>query len=77
MPLRPAAGARPDVSVPDVRGVAVGLGAGLAFVLAMVGGLVVVATTGGVAVILWAASGAFLAGLAGWALVTRLAAIGS
>jgi hypothetical protein len=59
-----------------VNGVAMGLGAGLAFVLAMVGGLVVVAATGGVAVVLWAASGAALAGLAGWALATRLAAIG-
>jgi hypothetical protein len=60
-----------------VNGVAMGLGAGLAFVLAMVGGLVVVATTKGVAVILGAASGAVLAGLAGWALVTRLGAIDS
>jgi hypothetical protein len=65
----------PGASVLDMRGTAVGFGAGLAFVLAMVGGLVVVATTDGAAVVLLAAVGAAVAGLAGWALATRLAAI--
>ena len=43
-----------------------GLGAGLAFVLAMVGGLVAVAAADGVAVLLAAGLCAVAAALAGW-----------
>ena len=50
-----------------------GLGAGLAFVLAMVGALVAVAAADGATVLLGAGLCAVMAALAGWAATRRLA----
>lgn len=50
----------------------IGLGAGFAFVLAMVGGLVAVAAADGAALVLGAGLCVVVAALAGWVAIRRL-----